>query len=1115
MALPALAQIAPNRYALFLEDEPVVSRFPTRERLLVAEADAYRIQIEAKQQALRTELGRRSINVTGSVSTLLNAVFITLPSSRLQELSGIPGVIGVVPMRAGHMNLNKATGLMNAPAAWTKVGGQQNAGKGIKIAILDTGIDQTHPAFQDNSLSVPAGFPKCNDPSDCANFTNNKVIVARSYAKKLATGSDPKNPAADSRPDDYSARDRVGHGTALASIAAGNQNSGTVTFTGMAPKAYLGNYKIYGSPGVNDGVGSFEDVWIQAINDALTDGMDVANLSSGVPALSGPLDTGATCGYAAGVPCDPLAMAFEKAAQAGMVIVVSAGNGGQNAYNYPTYNSISSPANAPSVIAAGAIINSHVFQPSVSVKGTGAPSNVQGIAAVMSDSFFVPSTYGASTAPLIDVTTLGDNGLACNSLPVGSLNGAYVLIKRGTCAFTTKTDNAAAAGAIGVIIYWADTSTMFNLEGICFNGPVVSISNADGVNLANYLASHKGSIVTIDTAGVEQDVGAYSKAVGISPVLAANQLASFSSVGPNLGDSAIKPDLVATGGFDLYQSPDPCNPFLPAPHGLYAAGQSYDPLGFLYTQNGYIAADGTSFSAPMTAGAAALIKQLHPTWTGLQIRSALVNTAAGDATTDTYGTAVDVQSVGAGRLDAGAAANASVTANPATISFGALKTGALPIAKTFQVTNLGSASVTLAVAVVPGATTTATVAMDQPNVTVAAGASATIKATLSGTIPAAGEYSGTITLQASGVSMRIPYMFLVGSGTGYNVNPLFGFNFGGVAGTDIGYAPIQITDARGVPVPNVPVTFSVRPLRSITFNSVTGSPACTPASSSTTISCPTDNFGIAWVDLVAGTSITTSTVTYSAAGVSFTGSVQIGPPATISAGGVVNAAAANANTPVAPGSYISIYGAAMSGGAAAATYVPLPFSLNQSSVSFDVPSAGISVPGRMVYVSPGQINLQVPWELQGQSAALVKVILGETFFSNVVTVPLADTAPAFFEGVPGSIAALDENYAIILSSNPVQRGHVAQLYGNGLGPVSNPPKSGENAGSSPLSSTKATPTVTIGGQPAQVLFSGLAPGFPGLYQVNVVVPAGIGTGSQPVILSIGGQTAKTSAIPVK
>ena len=256
-SLPLVAQLASNRYALILEDPPVSSKYTTTEAARSAEARNYRGQIQSRQQTLRNELASRKVPVVGSADTLLNAIFVAASSDRVAELKSLPGVKAVVPLRRYRRNLNRAIQLVNVPAAWNALGGIPNAGHGIKIAILDSGIDQAHPAFQDSSLPMPAGFPIFTT-GDSA-FTNNKVIVARSYVRQLAAGSSP----ADSRPDDYSARDREGHGTAVASIAAGVTNNGTVTITGVAPKAYLGNYKIYGSPEVNDS--TFDDVIIHAL----------------------------------------------------------------------------------------------------------------------------------------------------------------------------------------------------------------------------------------------------------------------------------------------------------------------------------------------------------------------------------------------------------------------------------------------------------------------------------------------------------------------------------------------------------------------------------------------------------------------------------------------------------------------------------------------------------------------------------------------------------------------------------------------------------------------------------------------------------------------------------
>jgi len=104
----------------------------------------------------------------------------------------------------------------------------------------------------------------------------------------------------------------------------------------------------------------------------------------------------------------------------------------------------------------------------------------------------------------------------------------------------------------------------------------------------------------------------------------------------------------------------------------------------------------------MVAGAAALVKQSHPGWTATQIKSALVNSAAQDTATDTFGDAVDVESVGAGRWMRERPVKATVTAEPATVSFGFLKAGGLPLSKTITITNKGTSSATLAVAVSAG-----------------------------------------------------------------------------------------------------------------------------------------------------------------------------------------------------------------------------------------------------------------------------------------------------------------------------------------------------------------------------------------------------------------------------
>jgi uncharacterized protein (TIGR03437 family) len=186
-------------------------------------------------------------------------------------------------------------------------------------------------------------------------------------------------------------------------------------------------------------------------------------------------------------------------------------------------------------------------------------------------------------------------------------------------------------------------------------------------------------------------------------------------------------------------------------------------------------------------------------------------------------------------------------------------------------------------------------------------------------------------------------------------------------------------------------------------------------------------------------------------------------------------------------------------------------------VSFDAP--GLSVPGHLHYVSPGQINVQIPWEFQGLASVKMKVSVGGDQ-SAVYTLPLVDASPAAFE-IPDSsgnrvvLAARDRNGKIISSANPALRGKTVTLYVNGLGPVDHTPPNGDVTPlPPPLAATKLSPTVTIGGKAAQVSFAGLTPSVVGLYFINVVVPAQAPVGMQPVVITINGIDSKSSNLPI-
>ena len=217
------------------------------------------------------------------------------------------------------------------------------------------------------------------------------------------------------------------------------------------------------------------------------------------------------------------------------------------------------------------------------------------------------------------------------------------------------------------------------------------------------------------------------------------------------------------------------------------------------------------------------------------------------------------------------------------------------------------------------------------------------------------------------------------------------------------------------------------------------------------------------------------------------------------AAALVNAATIQQHA-LAPGSLVSLFGSSLAGSPPGGTTVQF---------------GGISAP--IIYASSSQLNLQVPWELQGQSSSPVTVTVNSvTSAPQSVAIGTAD--PGIFSlGAPqGGQGAIVNLAGIVVDANsPAHAGDYLQIYANGLGPVSNTPQTGAEAVASPLSYLIANATVTIGGLQAPVSFAGLAPGFIGVYQVNVQVPQGIAAGDAvPLILAIGATVSNGVTISV-
>jgi uncharacterized protein (TIGR03437 family) len=215
--------------------------------------------------------------------------------------------------------------------------------------------------------------------------------------------------------------------------------------------------------------------------------------------------------------------------------------------------------------------------------------------------------------------------------------------------------------------------------------------------------------------------------------------------------------------------------------------------------------------------------------------------------------------------------------------------------------------------------------------------------------------------------------------------------------------------------------------------------------------------------------------------------------------GVKSAAALAAGGPISPGSLISIFGTSLAASTATADSVPLSTSLSDASVTIN----GVAAP--LSYASPGQINAQVPWEVQPGSAAIV--VSRPDGVSPTVTVQVAPSSPGIFsfrgfDGRNFAVAQNSDDFTLAWPSNampglttvPVKRGQGLILYATGLGAVDPTPATGDMAGAQ-LSNAVTMPTVTVGGVAAQVQFAGMSPGYVGVNQLNIVVPADAPTGS--------------------
>ncbi|WP_447005345.1 S8 family serine peptidase [Saccharothrix isguenensis] len=603
-------------------------------------------QADRVLQALRDkDAGARRVAGTRNA---VPGVVVTADAAKLRDLMALPEVKTVrrtVPKRVQNSGSVELTG---AAQVWRDTG---RYGDGVRIGIVDTGIDYTHADF---------GGPGTTAAYDAVDRTapwtpTAKVVGGHDFAGDAYDGDVPERtvPTPDPNPLDCH-----GHGTHVAGSAAGyGVNADGTTFTGdhrsltpeavagmrigpgTAPKASLYALKVFGCTGSTDLVGPALDWSLDPNGDGdFADRLDVVNLSLGSDF---------------GGQDDPDSLFVRKVVEHGVLVVAAAGNGGD------FYDVGGSPGNTPEALAVANTRDASAMLDGVEVAGVRHSGQYS--------KFYNDYTSLDRTLPVVPVSEPANTD-GCAPI-TEDLGGKFVWLEwdeddtTRECGSGALTDNAEAAGAEGVLL--TATSNTFK-AGIAGNAgiPVFQFTTAataalrpamaDGTLRLRMLGSLRNAVPTV------------------TPTLA-DTMTPSSSRGAR-GASAAKPDVAAPG-----------DTILSAEVG---AGAEAVSMG------------GTSMAAPHVAGIAALVREVRPEWTVEEVKAAVVNTAAGrvtDGDDHTTGTPEAPMRVGAGRVDALGAVGADLLAmvqdDPGTVgvTFGPVQAAApMSVAKTVNVVNKSS-----------------------------------------------------------------------------------------------------------------------------------------------------------------------------------------------------------------------------------------------------------------------------------------------------------------------------------------------------------------------------------------------------------------------------------------
>jgi minor extracellular serine protease Vpr len=646
---------------------------------------ATRDRLRARQRPVEQEVKQVRGTVLDHYTDVFNGVAAKVAVKDLPALAKTPGVVAVHPVRTFQRDNAAGGKFIQADKTWQDLG---KTGKGVKIAVIDTGVDYTHAMF--GGPGKPADF-EGNDGTviEPGTFPTAKVIGGTDFVGDDydAGAADPARQVPVPDPDPL---DCNGHGSHVAGTAGGSGvNADGTTFTGpydgttlgktfkvppgIAPEASILAYRVFGCEGSVS-----EEVMVAAMEKAMLDGANVVNMSIGSPFSR---------------TDEPSVQAVRTLTQAGVTLVASAGNSGPNGYI------TGGPSAATTAIAAAALDASREQLPAVKLTVDDASVIAQN------------SNEAELADPSLQVAVLrtsypdGPVSLGCDPADYtnypGGVTDKLVVSIRGTCGRVHRAVLAQKAGAKAALMINTDPAYP------PMEGPITSDPDT-GEQIT----------VTIPFLGVKGDntdpgivSAADGKTASLAPDSVANpgfgQQASFSSGGPRNVDSQFKPDVTAPGV------------------AVISTGVG--------TGSGPATISGTSMASPMTAGVAALVKQAHPSWNPGMIKAAIVSTADASPKIGGYVPRVAGSGVVNARQAAGTSVVASTKGDGGNLTFGFDSlSGAYSESQSVTVHNTGNAPVTYDLATAfNGNSHGATAAVSPKSLTVPARSSRSATVTLS------------------------------------------------------------------------------------------------------------------------------------------------------------------------------------------------------------------------------------------------------------------------------------------------------------------------------------------------------------------------------------------------